>query len=162
MGKQSSDSGRGIKSIREKYAHAVRCKCEESGCRLGLKNLAEYVILRGDNLCSDQRMCDCIVFHARRSIIIGVVELKSKTVHARTVVKKLQNSSKMASTIMGECFGEHQQFEILPIVLAKSWAPVEMRILARGKTRVKGKKQDILMRRCGEDFSGIMSGYLRG
>lgn len=44
-------------------------------------------MLRGESICGDRKICDYLVFVSDGSIVIGVVELKGKTVHASEVRK---------------------------------------------------------------------------
>ena len=90
-----------LEHIKKEYREAVRKKCFEKGCALKLDKLdsKELVVLKGEKIVKDQPMCDFIVFNSfqkpKRVLAVGVVELKSKTVEASQVVKKMENGLKL-------------------------------------------------------------------
>ena len=83
--------------IKRDFAHALRPRCSERGCTLSLQGLGDRVVLKGEEISQARQarkppMCDCIIFVVDDSIVIGIVELKSKTVDASQVEKKLVNT----------------------------------------------------------------------
>ena len=51
-----------IERIKSDCAHALRRRCSESGCTLRLGGLSSRVVLKGEELYQDRKMCDCIIF----------------------------------------------------------------------------------------------------
>jgi hypothetical protein len=154
-----------VNRIERDFAHALRRGCSEKGCRLKLDGLGDHVVLKGEALCQDprerQRMCDCIIFVAGNSVIIGIVELKSKTAHSSEVVDKLTNSSEIALEILRKCVDSNISVEFRHILLHKGLDGTERRKMGKQRIRVRGKggKYDIITKRCGISFSTVVSGF---
>jgi len=50
--------------------------CSERRCKLKLAGLSVYIVLKGEKICDDRRICDCIIFTTGDEyIVIGIVEL---------------------------------------------------------------------------------------
>jgi len=146
-----------VKSIKSKFTNAVIARCREMGCELKLNGLSNYVILKGERICGDRRICDCIIFTRDNCIIIGIVELKSKTIHSSEIIEKLTNGSEIALDILEECSDNRMKFEFYHLVLCKSWHSSEYKVITSRKIIVKGKRHDILPKRCGVLFSEVIS-----
>ena len=142
--------------IKRDFAHALRSRCSENRCTLGLAGLRERVILKGDNIHQDRRMCDCIVFMVDDSVIVGIVELKGKTVHASEIIDKLANSSEVALKIIEKYAANHIRPEFYHLVLSLSQRGIELKKIKKG-IRVRGRKHEITSRRCGTSFSDVIS-----
>lgn len=143
--------------IKRDFAHALRARCSENRCTLGLAGLRERVILKGDDIHQDRKMCDCIVSIVDDSIIVGIVELKSKTVHASEIMDKLANSSEVALKIIEKYAANHIKPEFHHLVLSLSQPRgIELKKIKKG-IRVRGKKHEIISRRCGTSFSDVIS-----
>ena len=147
--------------IKSDFSHALRRGCSESKCTLKLGGLGEYVVLKGEGLYRDRKMCDCIIFLAGNSVVIGIVELKSKTAHSTEIIEKLTNSSEAALDILKKCTDSQIDFEFFHIVLCKGWSPSELRKLKNRRIEVRGKgeKFSIVTKRCGVTFSSIVSEF---
>ena len=128
------------------------------GCRLRLNDLSNYIVLKGERICENRKICDCIIFTRDNCIIIGIVELKSKTIHSSEIVEKLTNGSEIALDILEQCSDNHMKFEFYHLVLCKRWHPSEYRVITSRKITVKGKGYDIIPKRCGVPFSEVIWG----
>lgn len=142
-----------VQQIKANFADAVVPRCRERGCELKRSGLTAYVVLKGEKLRNDRRMPDCIIFVERPLPIVGVAELKSKTIHASEIREKLTNGSRAASEIL-----EKRGFIDIParyyhLVLAKSWPGQEVRAIRRRKLKVRGVLYDIILGRCGTSLS---------
>lgn len=146
-----------INCIKNNYPNAIIPRCYEMGCHLRLNGLNNYVILKGERMCKDRKICDCIIFTSDNYIIIGIVELKSKTVHSSEIIEKLTNGLKIALDILEECNDKCMMYEFYPIVLCKSWHTSEYRIIIKGKIKIKGKRYNIIPKKCGISFSTVIS-----
>jgi len=144
-----------INYIKSNFADAVIPRCSEMGCKLRLNGLSNYVVLKGESLCKDRRICDCIIFTG--GIIIGIAELKSKTAHSSEIEEKLTNGLEIALNILEECRDNDIKFEFYHLVLAKKWHSSEYKVLTRKKIVVKGKRYDIIPKRCEISFSEVIS-----
>lgn len=147
-----------INCIKNNYTNAIIPRCYKMGCHLGLNGLNNYVILKGERICTDRKICDCIIFTSDNYIIIGIVELKSKTVYASEIIEKLANGIKTALDILEEGNDNCMKFEFYPIVLYKSLHPAEYKVITSRKIKVKGKRYNIIPKKCGISFSTVISG----
>jgi len=145
-----------IRSIQKDYAKAVLPCCDDQQCKLILNNLQGYVILKGDTALTNCKMCDCIVFKVNGLITIGIIELKSKTVHASEVKEKLVNGTKFASSILQKYRVNHLAHKYYPILLHKGLDPISIRMIYKKRISVAGKKLPIYVKRCGTYFSSII------
>lgn len=148
-----------IDCIKDRFSYAVIGCCSEKNCELVLKGLNNYVVLKGEKLLPDRKSCDCIIFESDNYFIIGIVELKSKTVHASDILEKLSNSSIPPLKILEQCDESNLDFQFYPIVLAKKWHPSEFKVLSNKRITIRGKKYSIILKRCGIFFTQIISMY---
>jgi hypothetical protein len=114
-------------------------------------------VLKGERICQDRRICDCIIFTG--GIIIGIVELKSKTAHSSEIEEKLTAGSEIALNILEGCSDNDIKFEFYHLVLAKKWHSSEYKVITSRKIVVRGKRYDIIPKRCGVSFSAVISGF---
>jgi len=147
-----------IERIRARYPTAVSPRCEESGCRLGLEGLSDFVVLRPEGLCGDQRMCDCLVFVAARPVVVGCVELKSKTTHHSEVQKKLLNGAKLAKQALADC-GADGDPALYLVALCKRWKEIERGPLIKRQLDLQGRKHSVVTKRCGISFLEIIQKF---
>jgi hypothetical protein len=147
-----------INCIRSKFNDAAVPNCSERGCDLKLGNFNDSVVLKGERICRDRKMCDCIIFAEKGKIIIGIVELKSKSADPDEIEEKLINGSNVSLEILKAC---HEQtiFDFYPIVLSESWRRSEYRIIKKINIRIMGRKCWIIPGKCGVSLSEIISGY---
>jgi len=146
-----------VECIKNNFTNAKRRGCSEKGCTLKLNGLSNHVVLKGERICQNRRICDCIIF--AEGIIIGIVELKSKTAHSSEIEEKLANGSEIALNILDECSNNDIKFKFYHLVLAKRWDSSEYKMIIRKKIIVRGKKYPIIPKRCGISFSEIISGF---
>lgn len=148
-----------IACIKGEFAHALRTRCSESSCTLRLDHLSNHVVLNGEEICEDRRMCDCVVFVLDDSVTIGVVELKSRTIHTSEVLDKLTNSSEIALAIFEKYSGRRTKPIFLHILLHKGSDGTERRKLGKTRIKVRGKEYGIITKPCGSFFSTIISKF---
>ena len=144
----------------EDYAKARIRRCSESGCKLVLDRLPNRVILKGERLVQDRKICDCIIFaiyeEAKGNLIVGIVELKSKTVDVDSVVKKLTNGSELALNILENCQKDLRNLKFYHVILSKGESSSKLKTLKRRKILFRGKRYNIIHKRCGESFWQIV------
>jgi hypothetical protein len=153
-----------IDCIKNDFAETIINHCKERKCKLKLVDLNNYVILKGEKvcekICSECKICDCLLFIVDTDILIGLVELKSKNANASEIEEKLTNGLEIASSILEKCCIEHEyvNFDFYLIVLAKSWPhAIELRKIKNTRVRFRGKKYDILPKKCGLSFTELVS-----
>jgi hypothetical protein len=148
-----------IDRIKSRFAHALRRGCSEKRCTLRLQGLGNYAVLNGERICPDRKMCDCIIFVANGSVIIGIVELKSKTAHSSDIAEKLTNSSETALDILQRCADSGVDFRLCHLALSKKWKTIELRKIRKERVRIRGKVYSIITKRCGVSFSTVISEF---
>jgi|Deesub1362B_J571_1020462.scaffolds.fasta_scaffold00956_7 hypothetical protein len=147
-----------VDCISNNFNNAIIKRCSESRCRLRLDGLNCYIILKGEKVCRNKKICDCIIFTEENNIhIIGVVELKSKTVHANKVKEKLEEGSKIALDVLKECVKMPNSLDFYHIVLAKRWSTSEFRMITSLKIWINGKRYDIIPKKCGTSLAELIS-----
>lgn len=148
-----------IDCVKNDFSNAVISNCQEGRCKLNLDGLNNYVLLKGEIICTDRKICDCIIFTKDNLIIIGTIELKSKDIHASEIVEKLTNGSEIALDIINKCKVDYMKFEFYPLVLWKSIRTPEYKVITSKKIIVRGKKYNIIPQRCGCSFSTVISRF---
>ncbi len=141
--------------IREEFSDAkiIRRRCEEQGCRIEIDGQTDYVVLKGEQICQKQSICDCIIF---MQDCICLVELKSKTVHATEIREKLNNGLRLALDILEQkCKAASTKFPVYLVVLAKAWNVTECKKIGKTKIEFKGISYQIKIKRCGVSFSEL-------
>ena len=144
-----------IDSIKENFSNSIVKLCSEKKCKLKTYNLKNYVILKGEKVCKNIKISDCIIFKGNGDLIIGIVELKSKTIHANDILKKLNNGSEIALNILKK-YSKNLKYEIYHIVLAKRWNSTELETITKRKISIDGKGHKIINGRCGNMFSDLV------
>lgn len=81
------------------FRNAVRARCSENNCCLGLRGLSDYVILKGESILPRTKVCDCIIFHNLEAPHVILVELKRGLVHPREIEEKFKNALEWVSKI---------------------------------------------------------------
>ena len=146
-----------IDCIKNNFTNAIVPRCFEMGCMLNLNGLSNHVVLKGETICQNRRICDCIIF--TEGIIIGIVELKSRTAHSSEIEEKLTNGSEIALNILDKCSNNDMKFEFYHLVLAKKWHSSEYKVITSRKIVVRGKRYHVIPKRCGISFSAIISDF---
>jgi hypothetical protein len=93
------------------------------------------------------------------SVVIGIVELKSKTVHTSEVADKLTNSSETTLDIVQKYASKRIEPALLHLLLHKGLDSSERRKIERARIKVRGKRYDIITKRCGVSFSDVISEF---
>lgn len=144
-----------LECLERNYSSGLVDKCYDQGCELTNSRQA-YLIFKGELLVSGKKICDCILFSLLHPLAI-LVELKNHTVHADEVEAKLQNGSHQVFTMLKKCLEHLQGWRIVPIVLANGWRGSEFRVLSKRRIEFQGIKNDIILKRCGEEVDNVLS-----
>jgi len=145
-----------INSIREQYSSAVIRKCRERNCELKTGDLKNCVILDGEKVSQRGKRCDCIIFIKDYDIFIGLVELKSRDIHATEIKKKFDNSVRITLGIIKTVNSIRKRRNFFFILLHKGINAIERKKLVEEKITVNGEQKDIIVKRCGTSFSDIL------
>lgn len=149
-----------VDCVKNNYMNAVVTRYSEGRCKLKLGSLTNYVVLKGEELRMNIRICDFVIFSEEKYVIVGVVELKSKSIHAREIMEKLDNGLNIALQILKECadyLAPDTEIKLCPLVLHRGISTQEHRVLKSKKLLVRGRKIDVFLRKCGASFSRIIS-----
>lgn len=136
--------------------HAKAKRCCEARCELKLGGIRSLVLLKGELVLSDRKMCDCILFVVRDGLAVALAELKSKTAHAREIVEKLENASKAALDILAGCVPALAKPRLVFLVLAKSWHRSELKVLTGHGVSAGGTRYPVLPKKCGASLSQVL------
>ena len=136
-----------------------RCSERGTGCKLKLNASQEHIILKGEKIYNDRKICDCIIFvNQNDTIIVGIVELKSKHIDASAIEEQLTNGSKIALKILKKYPDMYNESNFYPIVLAKGWGRASKHAVIRNmKIQIGNKKRRIITKKCGDSFLEIIS-----
>lgn len=153
----------------EEFGDFLYDSCCEDGCELKLGEFIHNSIIvdaksynenRGRNL--NQEICDCIIVCTKhKDLIVSVVELKGKRVHAEDAIKQLENCSKITEEdILKKCdikIGVNVNF--YPLLLSKAIGSMEYKMLRNYRIRFRGKNYKIIRENCGTSLGDIIEKY---
>jgi hypothetical protein len=131
--------------------------CSERSCKLKLVGLGNYVVLKGEKMRGDCKICDCLIFTENADGLIGLVELKSKNANATEIEEKLTNGLEIASRLLEKCGIKYVNVDFYLIVLSKNWRSSEYQVIKSRKVQFRGKRYDIIPRKCGLSFLDLIS-----
>lgn len=103
--------------VKKAYKYAVEPTCCESKCKLEMDVKGEYVILKGEKMVTQGKICDCIIFQNNGTI--AMAELKSRSLSVSSIVEKLTNGGNKAVKIATNVGAK--RFNLHFILLAKSF-----------------------------------------
>lgn len=128
-------------------------KCCDQACCVGLKNVKRRYVFRGEEMTQhvlgrQEKACDCFIFVIKGTLVVSLVELKSKTLDYSAIMAKFENGIEVVDLLL-----KHQttDYRIVPILLAKSFGtkisnnPKARRL----SVRIHGKKKSIVYGKCG-------------
>ena len=149
MTAQSKQSTGIVAYLSNVFKNAIIDRCCERNCRLGLAGLSNCVVLKGEKIAKDRKMCDCIVIHSVSPPRIILVELKSGGVRAEHVIEKFENALQFLSQAEHNLHG-NQVYNVNMLLLIKRRLPRTFYTRLRAqKFNMKGKKHSIMTLRCG-------------
>jgi len=131
-----------IDHIKSKCCDAVVSHCSEKGCTLKLTGLSNFVILKGEKLSKNRKICDHVIFIGNDRTIIVIVEFKSRNARPSEIEKKFTNCSTAALDILEKC--DSPQYEFYHIVIVRNWRPHEYRKIVNMSLAIRGKRYPII------------------
>jgi len=143
-----------VERVRDSWRSAVVRRCAESGCSLGLGGLPKHTVLRGEKLVRNTRICDGLVFVGGSTLLVALVELRSRTVDVSAVKDKLENGTRMVTSWMKrlDCRG----YELYHIVLAKKWRTPDYEALRTRPIKYQGRRYYIIPAKCGVSLAELL------
>ncbi|MGD2247085.1 MAG: hypothetical protein PVF58_01680 [Candidatus Methanofastidiosia archaeon] len=130
--------------IKEKYCDAIVLNCAEKGCKIDLREIENYIILKGEKICKNRKICDHIIFIGNNSITIVIVEFKSKNAKSSEVEEKLYNCSNYALEILEKYTDGSFTYDFYHYVVVKSWRPPEYRKIVNTRLNIRGRRYNII------------------
>lgn len=143
-----------VAKVSDLFGHAIVPRCRDQGCRIGCAKLPRHAILKGEILVADRPMCDCVIVIDSSPVVVALVELRSRSVDATKVVKKLQNATAVATQIMARI--GLTDYVLAHMVLARGWRTSEYRVLTSNSVAHLGRHYHILPRRCGCELNDVL------
>ena len=143
-------------------------KCKEKRCEIKCdKNKFKYFILfKGEKIVEklneNIKICDCFIycnFDTNNSLIVALVELKSKSIRPSKIKEKFDNSAKKVKYMVNFCNGVNiTKIKFFPILLYKSVNPIDIKAISRFKIRFE-KDYSIIYGKCGSNLLDIIEKY---
>jgi hypothetical protein len=133
-------------------------RCAEGKARIGMSDFSQKIILKGEKICRDRKVCDCLIFALKGyCLYVAAVELKSGTTHATEIQEKLTTCARMAQNALAG--NEFRGLTIIfdPVLVSKTHHSSEFKKLS--KIRIlwgATEKRDIRFLKPGQDFSQIV------
>jgi len=158
MAPDALDEVRGC--LDDSQKRAERRRCREGKCSLRLKEVGDFLLIKGDLVRSDVKMCDCIIFLQTPAPTLVLAELKAKTVHAREVGEKMRNAVGTLADLIARCPSLGTCSRFLALALAKGWTRSELKMLAQEHVTFAGNKHRIRHARCGARLSELLQKFL--
>lgn len=107
------------------------------------------------------KVCDCLIFASQDDrLLIAVVELKSKTVHAHEILDKLKTCAEIAREILHRHQVEKVDVRFCPVLLAKRRSKSEFSKMTRTRIPFGGREREIIFKKYGSQgvpFSEIIA-----
>lgn len=106
--------------------------------------MENYIILKGERICKNRKICDHVILIGNSIIKIVIVEFKSKNAKSSDIERKLYNCSIIALDIREKCIGGSPTWDFYHYVVVKSWRPPEYRKIVNTRLSIRGKKYNII------------------
>ncbi len=149
-----------IEFAREKFARFNKDKCEERDCKLsiGITKKRNYIILKGDEIYKDRKMCDCIILIRKGKCFLVIAELKNRDIDAGDIVEKHRNSLKFARELVKQSVNRLEEIEYYPVLLHKGVKTVEIRRFRQKRNKIRFCKDHrfIIIKKCGSTLSDVI------
>lgn len=156
-----------LDELEEKFQRCVVTSCGKQGCTLRVQNMSpsSYKIIDADEYARVRaytgKLCDYFLFLMYQGALgVAVVEMKSGTVRASTVVDQLQAGSDESSRILRhEVSHGDMPCKFFPILLHRGIRSAEVKILRKKRITFGSKKYRVILERCGSELQKILSKY---
>ena len=144
-----------LRRIHASFGGAERRGCCERGCRLVLGGITDCVVLKGEDIVGDRRICDCVIIHAGIPLRVLLVELKSGGAKPSQIFEKFSNAADLVSQMGRRLFdGEEYDVGILLLVGRRR----RQSLYDTCRTRefvVGGKKHAVQVLPCGTHLADV-------
>ena len=141
-----------------KYVAAKIKRCSEGKCNIKLDNISENIILKGEKLCNDKKINDCMVIVFEENMIC-LVELKSRIAHVNNVFEKLHNGTLVILDLLKEAKVNIKDYDFIHIVLHKRIHSIDSKIIKSKKIKIFKNSYDVISKSCGISLKLILDSY---
>ncbi len=150
-----------IDLVRERYSCAIINPCKEMGCEIKLSGYENYIILKGEKICQNGKMCDCIIIiESKDAISFIIVELKNKCAKVSDIEEKFDRGflkiSELEQFFLSTCKKPKKKCKIFPVIIVESWRVQEKKMLKSRRIPYKGHNYDIYDGKCNSFLKDIM------
>lgn len=116
------------------------------------------MIIKGDEIHKDRKMCDCIIFMRNEKCFLVITELKNRDINATDIVEKHRNSLKFVKELVKQSVNRLEEIEYYPVLLHKKAKSVEIRRFRQKRNRIRFCKDHrfIIIKKCGSSLSDII------
>ena len=135
------------------FGDAVRPNCREQGCRLCLTGISNCVVLKGEAVVKDKKMCDCIVIHAAHPPRTALVELKSGNVKHNQVAEKFSNALDLVPRAEQVAFGSEKCRLSLLLLVKHRQHRSFYALWRRQKFKIRGAPYTVRVLPCGTELA---------
>lgn len=136
-----------VDEIARRHPSARAGSCVERGCKLKVGSDSEFLILKGEAVDPNHKMCDCLMFGSDGKIVL--VELKHSVQHVREIFEKFEKSVAASIGIAAEV-GSNASCVILVLVAKNYRNPIEHNRIAAKRIRHKSVTYRINTGSCGD------------
>lgn len=145
------------KCIKSKFTFAQKDDCREKKCKLKIDDLKDPIIFDDDKIHKNNSSCDCIIFVvAREKIVIGVIEIKSKSCSVSSIERKINNGIESVLQIINGCTIK-KKIAFYPVLIHKGVSRFPLKGIENLKIMFMGRKKIIRIKKCGVYFSSIIN-----
>ena len=142
--------------IKNEFHRKLVKHCKERSCKLQMDINSSFVILKGEKIAQNEKICDCfIIFSYNSRILLALVELKNKSIHRNEIEQKFKNSLKYAKELMNKCEIKEKDVDLVLILLKKGIKSSEFQVLRD----IKFNRRKIFIKKCGIKISEILKIY---
>lgn len=145
------------KCIRSKFTFAQKDDCHEKKCKLKIDDLKDPIIFDDDKIHNNISSCDCIVFvETRKKIVIGAIEIKSKSCSVSSIERKINNGIECVMQIINGCTIK-KKIAFYPVLIHKDVSRFRLKGIESLKIIFMGSNKKMRIKKCGEYFSTIIN-----
>lgn len=140
--------GRQPVSFQTFFKNATKKRCSENNCCLRMRGLSNFVILKGESVLPDTKVCDCIIFHDVSIPHLIIVELKRGHVHPSEIKEKFTNTLNWISYTEKQLCSLDDYRVVLLLLHGRGISKSDNASLRAHTFRFKGKRHSLQIMSC--------------
>ena len=129
---------------------------------MGLAGLSGYVVLKGEQVVKNRKICDCIIVHNASPPRIILVELKGRGAKHRQAVEKFSNAVDALSRIERGPFSSGKHSVSILLLIKKRRRRSFYRMWGNDPLAIGGKKHSVQILPCGAELADVYKMLARG